>query len=76
MRRCADFNDDCAAGRIAPSPMGSCALVPIVAASAFASRTFEGVPPDPVQCVHAAIAFLQHVLTSAAQVFWQVDDGE
>ncbi len=54
MRRCADFNDDCAAGRITPSPLGSCALVPIVAASAFASRTFEGVPPDPVQCVHTA----------------------
>jgi hypothetical protein len=47
----ADFNADCVAGTLTPSPLGSCTLQPLVSTSAFASRTFDGVPVDPVQCV-------------------------
>ena len=61
----ADYNGDVAAGTLAcpamvapPMPANAplCPFNPIVSTSAFASRTFEGVPPDPtqvrLQCEH------------------------
>jgi hypothetical protein len=65
-----DFNTDCTAGRITPSPLGmGCALTPIVSLSAYASRTFEGVPADPVQCVWLACLAVRSAPFANARTF-------